>query len=247
MNINEQLVEYGLLEKEAKIYTYLVKNIEATAYSIAKDTKIPRATAYLALDTLKSKGLVSITHRNNVSHFICESPNRLKKIAEEKLSLADLLIPQLRNLTTIDQFSPNTKLYVGEKGVKNVFDDILETLKENKIKQLYSISNSSIIKTLPKYFPEWVKQREKLGVFTKMLGEKSETPFAFPSNTMRETRFFPSSIVLDCSINIYGNKISCFSIKDKEIYSVVIESPTVAHTIRQLFLLVWDSLEKSSV
>lgn len=243
MNINDQLVDYGLSLRESKIYLYLLKKLESPAYEIAKETSIPRATVYLTLEELKKKGLVSISRKNNVAHFCAESPNRLKKIAQEKITLADAIIPQLRALTRTNEFTPAMKLYEGKEGLKTIFDDMLETIERQKIKQIQVITDAGPISVLPKYVPEWVKMREKLGVYTQLIEEDVGGRRTFESNGMRETRIFPSHIKLDCSLDIYGDKVACMSVRGNEIYGAIIESPTIVNTIRQLFYMVWESLE----
>ena len=244
MNINEQLVEYGLSEREALVYTFLLGRIEAPAFKIAKGTGIPRATVYLTLEELKRKGLVSSSRKNNIAYFLAESPNRLKKIVQEKLSLTELLIPQLRSLVDSDRFSPAMKIYEGKKGLKIVFDDMLETIEQKNLKELHVVTNAELLETLPKYLPNWVSQREKLGVFTYMIAETSNGHVSFDTNKLREVRHFPPHVAFDCSIDIYGDKIACISTKDNEIYGAIIESRTIVNTIRQLFFTVWDALEK---
>ena len=242
MNTTEQLIEYGLSEREAKIYLFLIKHLEATAHFIAQGTAIPRATVYLTIESLKRHGLVSSSKKNNVTYFLAESPNRLKKIAEEKLSMADLLIPQLRSMIHSERFSPNVKQYVGKEGLKNVFEDILETLDHSKIKRLYAVSDSEVQKSLPKYFPEWVRRREKLGVITHMLAEDEGGQEIFQSNELREVRLFPSHISFDCSFDIYADKIALISIQKDQIYATVIDSPATAATFKQIFQLMWDMI-----
>jgi hypothetical protein len=158
------------------------------------------------------------------------------------MSLADMLIPELRPYINKEQSSPNTKIYMGVEGLKTTFEDIYETLQKEKIKRLYAISGVKLFKILPKYLPDWIKRREQLGVFTQMIAERGDTPTSYTSNTSRDVRFLPKGIMdLDCSIDIYGNKVACISMRDGEIYSAIIESTTITATLLQLFNLVWAS------
>lgn len=242
MNTIGQLIQYGLSGREAKMYLFLIEHIEESAHTISKGTGIPRATVYLVLENLKKKGLVSVSKKNNVSYFMAESPKRLQKIIEEKLVLTDALVPYLQSLTHTHEPSPSTKIYTGKEGLKVIFDDILETLEHKKIKQLQAITDSSLLHCLPKYLPDWIRKREKMGVFTQMISESDTEEPIFKTNALREVRLFPPHVSLDCSIDIYGDKIACISIHEKEIYGEIIHSSTIANTIRQLFFVVWESL-----
>ncbi len=241
MNTEEQLIQYGFSDKETRIYLFLLGRVEAPANAIAKGTGIPRATVYLILDGLKRKGFISSFKKNNVAYFLAESPNRLQKVAQEKLSLTEALIPQLRSLINADQFTPNTKVYMGKEGLKAAFDDIMESIIEKNVRELHAITDTYLINALPKYIPQWIEKREKLGVFTYMIAAAENGRTTFQANALREVRAIPPHMKFDCSINIYGNKIACFSVKGENIHAVIIESPTIVITIKQMFLLVWES------
>lgn len=242
-NILEQLIEYGLSPQEAKVYIFLIENLESPAFKVSKGTGIPRATIYLILESLRKKGLVTISKRNNVSYYLSESIGRLKKNIQDKLNLADLLIPQLRSLAATERFSPALKLYVGKEELKNVFEDMLEVIEAKKLKQIHVISDAEILTALPKYLPEWIKKREGLGTYTYMIAESLNGRAVYETNKLRQVRLFPTDITFDCSINIYGDKIACISVNGDEVYGAIIESRTIANTMRQLFRMVWDSLE----
>lgn len=153
MSTISQLIEYGFTGREAQIYLCVLKNLEASAYVIAHNTGIPRATVYSDLENLKKKGYISSSKKNGVLYFSAESLNRFKKNAEEKLSLSEALIPQLRSLVDIEKFNPNVKSYIGVNGLKLVFEDMLETMEREEIKQLYAITDIHLLDTIPRYLP----------------------------------------------------------------------------------------------
>lgn len=77
-----------------------------------------------------------------------------------------------------------------------------------------------------------------------MMIESTKSNYEYETNSLREVRRFPSNISLECSVDIYGDKVACFSTSKGEAYSTVIESPTISAVLKQLFCLVWDSLER---
>ncbi len=246
MNIQGTLKKYGFSEHETAVYTCLLKQVEATAFKLAKETSIPRATTYRVLDALKNMNLVSSWRKNNVAYYTAESPKRLIKILDEKREMIQEILPEILNMRNTDSFIPAAKIYEGTEGMKIVWDDILDTAEAQHLKVIHAISHPGILEYLPKYFPGWLKRREKLGVFSYLITSESKVlnDFIMLNNHFRETRLLPSTSPIKGTIDIYGNKIAFFSLKDKQIYSIILESPTIAEMLRQFFVSTWQLLEK---
>jgi sugar-specific transcriptional regulator TrmB len=237
----KSLISYGLTHNEAKIYLVLLKKIEAPVFEIAKETAIPRATVYITLEKMKEATLVSSLKKNNVLYYTPESTNRLKALLLEKQKTLEEILPELNALVNTDKEKPNTRIYIGEEGIKIVLDDILETMQQEKLHTLLAASHSEIMRYFPKYFPNWLKRRETLGIRSKLiLPEKERADHIFEPNTLRETRFLPDRFPYEATIEIYGKKIAVFSLKDGEMYSIIIESRPAVEIVTQFFLFAWE-------
>lgn len=241
--ITRALERYGFSQNEAVVYVHLLQKIEATAFEIAKETRIPRTTVYVVLEALKKQGFVSQVRKNNVAYFTPESPNQLMRLLKEKEELLNGIMPDIRAIMSLSMDTPVAKLYTGIDGIKTGLADILETLKDQKIKQICATSQPDLLTYLPKYFPNWLKQREELGVFTKLI-----LPFSarthLQSNELREVRYLSEKFPFDCSVTIYGNKLAFFAFQDREPYCVSIESDAIAKMFTQFFLFSWEMLKK---
>ena len=249
MNIEKILNQYGFSENQIIVYLCLLKHTDISAFYIAKETHLPRTSVYHILDMLVNQGLASSWKKNNVNYFTAESPNRLIKILEEKKDMIKTILPEMLNMKGLGSLSPAAKLYTGIEGMKIVWDDILETLEQKNIKKLYAISHPKILESLPKYFPEWIKRREKLGIYAYMIMTDSEETkkMNFGSNSYRETRLLPSDSPIRGTIDIYGDKIAFFSTKDNKLYSIIIESDSISEVLRQFFLSTWQLLGEKSI
>ncbi len=241
--VEQALKQYGLTENESAVYVTLLKKLEATAFEVAKSTEIPRATVYLTLESLKKQGFISQIRKNNVAYFTPESPNQLLHLLKKKEEIVNGVMPQIRALAGRQVDTPVAKLYVGIEGIKIGFEDILETIKGQKIKQILATSQPEMVEYLPKYFPDWLKRREDLGVFTKLILPASAHDY-LQSNSLREVRYLPEKFPFDCAVTIYGNKIAFFSIKADEPYCVVVESASIAEMFTQFFSFSWEMLGK---
>lgn len=237
----KSLISYGLTENEAKIYIALLQKLEASVFNIAKHTSIPRATVYITLEKMKSMNLVSSLKKNNVLYYTPENPNRLKMLLDEKQKVLTEILPILSSITDTDKEKPGVRMYTGEEGIKIALEDILETMERKHTYILLAASRSEIMKKFPKYFPVWVKRREALRIRTKLLLPESERSTAvFKKNELRDTRYIDDQFSFISTIEIYGNKIALFSLKDDEVYSIIIESGPIVKTFTQFFDLVWE-------
>src|SRR5437879_6580616 len=85
----KQLVEFGLSEKEAKVYLALLELELASVSEIAKTAAINRSSTYVVLESLKKKGLVSTSEDKKVQKYIAISPDMLLVEAKEKSQKAE--------------------------------------------------------------------------------------------------------------------------------------------------------------
>lgn len=246
MNIKNILTKYGFSEHEAIIYLTLLKHTETTAFVLAKQTTIARATVYRVLDSLKNQNVVSSWKKNNIAYFTAESPRRLVKILEEKTEMINSILPEIINMRGLDKFIPSARIYEGKEGLKIVWDDILDTAEVKGFKEIHAISHLGILNYLPKYFPNWLNRREKLGVFSYLITTQTSelSNPSLQSNHLRETRVLPSDSPIKGTIDIYGDKIAFFSLKDDQIYSIILESSAIAEVLRQFFVSTWQLLGK---
>jgi len=119
------LKEYGLSEKEAKIYLVTLELGSAPASTIARRAGIKRVTAYALLQDLKTKQIAQSIDKGGVTHFQVVDPNTLLKKIEDKYALLKEQLPALVALT--DQYSnkPRIQYFEGVVGLKELYEDLL--------------------------------------------------------------------------------------------------------------------------
>jgi len=244
-DLNRKLEEFGLTINEIKVYLFLLSNRDITVYKIATGVLIPRTTVYKILVSLENQGLVSQWLKNGVKYFSAESPERLSFIINKKKEITEQIMPDLLNLFHTESIYPTAKLYFGKEGVKQVFDSILEKSKREKIKRLYVYTDDLLTAQLPKFFEDWRQKKNKIDIFTQLI-VPSNTPMnkSYASNELRETRVLPAEFSFAGSFDICGSLVALFSFKDNEVYSIVIDSPTVSDMLTKMFQYIWMTLEK---
>ncbi len=244
MNILTILKNYGFSENESEVYLFLLKQVDVSAFQIAKKTGIARTSVYHILNSLEHQGIVSSWKKNNVAYFTAESPKRLIKILDDKKEMISSILPEMMSLRGVADINPTARLYMGTEGMKLVWDDILDTLSRESIREIHAISHPKMFEFLPRFFPAWVKRREKLNIRSYIMMEDSEETRKsnMKSDAYRETRLLPSDSPIRGTIDIYANKIAFFSVKEEKLYAIIIESPEISGVLRQFFLSTWKLL-----
>src|SRR4051812_6506264 len=86
--MNEQMIrqieEFGLSEKEARVYLASLMLGPAGVQRIADQAGIKRVTTYVILESLIHVGLVSQSLRGKKTFFVAEDPVSLQRLLEKK-------------------------------------------------------------------------------------------------------------------------------------------------------------------
>jgi len=247
--IIKQLIEFGLSDKEARIYLALLELEVATVTEIAKNTNIKRSSTYVVLDSLKEKGLVSMSEDKKVQNYIAISPdmllleaqNRAKKAKNIKEEINNI-IPELKALHKDTKQRPKVKVFEGKQGLISSFEDTLNN--KEKVMRVSS-SVEKIAKTLPNYFPDYIQRRIKMGI--KMYGihpddeavrsiikmiPKFDEPVLIPSKKYK----------FSADMAIYDQKIAYIS-TEKEM-AIIIESKEIADVMKGIFDLAFEEAKR---
>lgn len=242
--IKSNLKVLGLDENEAEIYLFLLSHKDLPAYKIATETDIPRTTVYKTLEDMAKRGLTNSWLKNGVRHFSAESPKRLEELVRIKEDALKGIFPDLMSMFDTKAVYPAAKLYLGKEGVKQVFEILLENIQGRKLKKLYVYSDYWLTEQFPRYFHDWRIRKNKTGAFTHLIVPPG-TPInseEYSSNEFRETRIMPKEFSFFGSVDVTGDLVAFFSFKDKEVYSILIESPIVAEMLTKLFAYIWSTL-----
>jgi sugar-specific transcriptional regulator TrmB len=242
MALEEDLKEFGLTDKEAKVYLALLKLGTALVQDVAKEAGTYRTYTYEILKSLKEKGIVSYVIKSGKQYFEAAEPGKMLSIMKEKENKLSSIMPELKGIYKSAAEKPKVELYEGKEGLKTILDDLVRTKKEILV---YS-STRKQQKLLQFYFPNFIRRRVKERIKTKVLTERSAETLELcrkDREELREMRFLPAGMEFPTATNIYGNKVAILSL-EKEIVGVIIESKSIADTQRMVFNLLWKMAEK---
>lgn len=249
----KNLVEYGLSDKEAKMYLALLELEVSTVNEIAKVAEVNRSSAYVVLEALKEKGLVSVSHDKKIQHYIATSPEALLYSAESqaqrqenvKNKIADI-VPELKALHKDTKQKPKVRVFEGKQGLIAAFEDSLCN-KEKLMRVSSSVGN--LFKIMPEYFEGYVARRIQKGVrmlgihpfdeISKKLAENSPK-FDEPMLIPKEKYFFP------VDFTVYDNKVGFMS-SDKGGWALIIENKEMSEVMKSLFDLAFEEAKRLDI
>lgn len=231
----------GLNEKEAKVYTSLLQLGRGSAYAVSERAGLKRPTTYVILGELMQKGLVLKIPRARKQLFAAKPPDEFFAEAEEKMRVAKGILPQLMAFAEKPEKNFKTLYFEGERGVKQLLSQFNKRMAGKEILGFYARETEDISLAMREFFHEWNEEAKRLGV--KMRGITPDDPSLqwykervgyFGS----QLKFInPEEYLSDTSIEIGDTFVQIFSLRHMQ--AVLLENPDIAHTMRQIFEMVW--------
>ncbi|MBP6910532.1 BlaI/MecI/CopY family transcriptional regulator [Patescibacteria group bacterium] len=234
------LQQYGLSEKEAKVYLTTLQLGSAPGSSIARNSQENRATVYTILKELQKKGIVNEVRKGNMTYFSVVAPELLLRELEDKYNTFKEKIPEFLAMAEKFGNKPKIQFFEGIEGVKKMYEDLLSS--QTEILSFLGIEQSN--KDLLYYLNrEFLVKRIKNDIHAKVI--LSDTPanqrYAGIDEKAKKQSILikKSGFMIEGEINIYGpNKISIALMNDNEMSGLIISSEQLYTTCKNIFDLV---------
>ncbi|KKQ72236.1 MAG: transcriptional regulator TrmB [Candidatus Peregrinibacteria bacterium GW2011_GWC2_39_14] len=240
----QDLIKFGLADKEAKIYLALLEMGPSTVTEISKKAKITRTNGYHVLNGLITKGLVSTYEEKSKMVFIAENPERIVSMLEENLKeietniqRAKKVLPEFKAIHRHPTGKLKIKFYEGVEGIISVYEDTLTA--RSTILGYASVENQHSF--MPGYFPEYYDRRTRRGIPVKAILAYTENSFRIKDLDkahIRTSKIIPVKYRISPEIDIYDDKVTIMSLKEK--FGAIIESREVADAFKKLFMLAYE-------
>ncbi len=241
----QRLLELGLTEKEASVYVAMLELGPTSVQDIAKKANVNRSTAYLLLEGLMKRGLASCATRNKRQLFSAESPEQLSRMLEslhqdiqnkkEKLHTA---MPYFLALFNAVEDKPQVRFFEGEEGIAAARDAMMThpdleflsfTAIDEGTQRMANIDS-----------PQRMRISRRLhGRVIVSFKPGSEPPLSELKNW--KVRELPYALApFTGEINIVGNKVAAYVVKNKPI-GFVVESAELSNLFRTLYEAAWQA------
>jgi len=231
----EELQEFGLSNTEAKVYLALLELGKSKAGEITKKSAVNRTNVYDALERLIEKGLVSYVSENNKKVFESVNPERLQEILKDKQEKLEKTIEELKTRYNKSQKQEDAFVFRGKKGIKSIFEDIL-----NEKKELFCYGAESKFKDLfPFYQKHWNEERAKLKIDLKMIYSERVREIKKKEHLkLLEMKFLPKTYDFPSTVMIYGDRVVTI-VWLEEPFGFVIKSEEAVKSNMNFFEILW--------
>lgn len=245
--VEKTLTQFGLNDREIKVYMALLRLGSAPIRAIADEVQINRTTVHDMLRKLIDEGLVSFVDKSKHRYFTAEPPesllaalatkkNRLERV---ETSIREIL-PELKTLYEKSETRPKAKYFEGEAGLRAILEDVLTATERTTEKKYRVYSSSAIRDTVHRVFPNYNEERKRLDiqVATISIGPGGETHGLDERKWLSREQGAPTYTML------YAGKVALISLdeKTKEPVGVVIEDASTYKTQVMIFEALWNKL-----
>lgn len=230
---------YGLNEKEVKIYLTLLELSEALPSVIARKADLKRPTTYVILEQLQKKGLVSRFKKQRNLYFRATNPNQFFEEQEAKLKMFKESLPGLIALNRKFEITPQMSLFEGQEGLVQIMEDTLTTTTELLCWADIQLATDSV---LTDYYPTYIRKKVERKLWLKGIFCYDQVALRFKKNGLKELReiyLIPkTTFPFKNEINIYDDKVAIISHQDE--IGVIIQNQNIADTQRAIFNLGFE-------
>lgn len=236
MATNEILERFGLSPNESKVYGALLELGESPVQAVANKAELQRPNCYAVLESLRQKGLVSLSVKSRGRRYVAENPRKLKEMAQDNLKQLNELLPSLQLLFNDSPRRPVVKLYEGKDAIEQLYGEILSSPQFDCI---YSPSYVSAVYVglVEKAGERIVKQKIK----TREIITDKEVPSFYPKiykAPLQQFRHLPMAQENPTDLILYEDKVAIVSYKPN-LHALVIEGSGIVQMIGLMFNQLW--------
>lgn len=244
-NIKNSLEFLGFEDEEIEIYLTLLEYGTLPVSRLSDLTKIPRVNSYYHLEKMVEKGIVHQSEKSKIKQFGAEPPAIFLNQAQEKLNLAESLVPELLALNSYDARKPKVQFFEGKEGLKNIFRSMITP----ETKEIVSFSNFEELSAFaPEFLRSHFKDRLKSNIKTRFISARSAKAQNFKSD------FFPAcfdeklveiflmsaeEFCFDSQITIFPGSIAIMNLSADTPIGILIENQELYQTQKTIFDLAW--------
>lgn len=231
------LKEFGLTDKETKVYLNLLPLGSINLQELARRIELPRTTVYNTLNYLYTKGLVSKIVKGYVTYFEAVDPTRLIDNINQKKEIILSVLPELEGLRKQIKESSSVEIYEGFKGISTILSDVFKEKQQTYYFGSYSKS-IEILKHLPEHY-RVLRITKKIPA--KIVIDPCDEPTFHKAvyKKITEMRFVDSLKDFPCMIFVYGNKTAMYTVKE-ELIGIIVKNKEFSEAMKLIFNLYWN-------
>ena len=245
------LADVGLTKSEIAVYFALLDLGSSTTGPIIKKAGIASGKAYIVLDKLVLKGLVTYAIRSGTKYYHAKDPEMLlnylrekKEELERKEEKIKQIIPRLKKEYEKEKYNPIAEVYEGSKGLKTFYEFILKENKAGDTINILGVPREANEKLEP-FLLNWNKKRIELGIKLKIIYNHDCKEFGELREKMKltEVRYMKQELETPAWIDVFKDYIATINVHGTPV-CFLIKSKESAESYKKYFDILWKQTEK---
>jgi len=240
MQIQHTLEEYGLTDKQAKVYLACLSLGSASITQISKKAQLKRPTTYLIIDELLEKHFLVVIPHGKKNLYKAEDPEKLLKELNEKRSKFEAIMPELKNIYAKSLKQPRVRFYEGKDKLLKMYEEIFRS------KEIWAIFSDEYLEL---FTEEEKRHMFRLlvrhgGIIYDLVEDTKASRLGIQAKYRKgvsEAKFLPDDMDMATNILVFGDKLAVISLEN--VVGVIIEDEDIANTQKALLKFIWKHLE----
>lgn len=230
------LQDFGLSEKEAKIYLTLLKKGSMTGYELSKHVHINRGYMYELLNKMLNEGMISEFVFNGKSNYQASNPEHLLVLHNLRTQKLESTVNELKRLEKGVKTKTRIEVYRGPSCFRVVLKDIISNLKKHDEVLVLGFDDEKIIDLEPIYVKKYFNFITKNGIKERVIVSKN-TNILLEAKTTKY-KFLSQDMTGRLVQMIYADKVALFTIEEP-FHLIIIQDAIAASTYKKHFEIFW--------
>lgn len=239
-SITTSLTKLGLSTHAADIYVFLLERGQKTASELVSELHLYRPQVYRALAELYESHLVIQTVSGKQKKYYAEHPKKLQRLAQDVAEHISEIIPELEERALRKNTRPFVKILEGSKGIRAVFDDVVESCTQGEIFYRYTseLDLDKVNSFLAKDYrtKRDAKKLERFVISNRLSGNQKKRRLE------RTIKYIPQDDPFNQNIIelVYANKVAIIDLNTQT--SLLIENESIAAFQKVIFRNLYKRL-----
>jgi sugar-specific transcriptional regulator TrmB len=243
----QELMDFGLSEKEAKVYLAALSLGASPVQNIAKEADVNRATTYAVIENLSKRGIMSWYRQGKKVKYFAERPekviqhlvNRKRSHLDNKTTHLKKLMPELLARQKKQESKTTLTYYEGKVGVQEATKSIFRGFDE-KYRIIYN-HDEFYSKFKPRELKNMASDRITKNIKAHIIRVIDKEPPTAPHANQLNVANKKLDISFDLSL--YDKMTRIVSLKDP-VSAITINNKAITNTFKNLFDLLYEVIEK---
>lgn len=234
------LAQFGLTDKEARVYLAALALGTAPLVQIARKAGVKLSTTHLTIATLLQRHLLVAVPKGKKTLYQAADPQLLGQTLDQQRQQFLQTLPELQNLYVQNLKRPRVRFYEGKPQLVKLYEEMFRT---KELRGMFSYDGHQRVlgeRELRHFFRILVRQN---GVIYDLVEQNraAQQYLAWPHRRgASQVKLLPKGMKIDTDLLISNGKVSLVSFEN--VLGVIIEDRAIANTLEATHRLIWNCL-----